>query len=155
MSQTEKELSAMEMSVICSNLARGCEKQYLPEQAAAFHKLADFFKAKSEPEEEAYVLKLLEWIEKDLSTGYPDANAAAAEFGDRGAARALVWSERVTHMLQFLLTRYKTEGERMLQNTGVYVCSICGFVYLGNAAPEICPVCKVPGWKFEKVEGRA
>ena len=26
----EKELSPMEMSVICSNLARGCEKQYLP-----------------------------------------------------------------------------------------------------------------------------
>ena len=26
----EKELSAMEMSIICSNLARGCEKQYLP-----------------------------------------------------------------------------------------------------------------------------
>ena len=25
----EKELSAVEMSIICSNLARGCEKQYL------------------------------------------------------------------------------------------------------------------------------
>ena len=28
----DKELSPMEMSIICSNLARGCEKQYLPEQ---------------------------------------------------------------------------------------------------------------------------
>ena len=28
----EKELSAVEMSIICSNLARGCEKQYLPEE---------------------------------------------------------------------------------------------------------------------------
>lgn len=27
---TEKELSPMEMSIICSNLARGCEKQYIP-----------------------------------------------------------------------------------------------------------------------------
>lgn len=26
----DKELSPMEMSIICSNLARGCEKQYLP-----------------------------------------------------------------------------------------------------------------------------
>ena len=27
---SDKELSAMEMSIICSNLARGCEKQYRP-----------------------------------------------------------------------------------------------------------------------------
>ena len=39
----EKELSAMEMSIICSNLSRGCEKQYLQDQADAFKKLADFF----------------------------------------------------------------------------------------------------------------
>ena len=26
---TERELSAMELSIICSNLARGCEKQYM------------------------------------------------------------------------------------------------------------------------------
>ena len=30
-----------------------------------------------------------------------------------------------------------------------------GFVYVGDAAPELCPVCKVPSWKFEKAEGRA
>ena len=30
---TEKELSPMEMSIICSNLARGCEKQYMPEES--------------------------------------------------------------------------------------------------------------------------
>ena len=33
--QPERELSAMEVSILCSNLARGCEKQYLAEQAAA------------------------------------------------------------------------------------------------------------------------
>ena len=35
------------------------------------------------------------------------------------------------------------------------VCTVCGFVYVGDVAPELCPVCKVPSWKFEKVEGRA
>ncbi len=45
----EKELSAMEMSIICSNLARGCEKQYLPQQAEDFRKLAEFFRSKAEP----------------------------------------------------------------------------------------------------------
>ena len=34
-----------------------------------------------------------------------------------------------------------------------WVCSVCGYVYEGEAAPEICPVCKVPAEKFTKVEG--
>ena len=42
----------------------------------------------------------------------------------------------------------------MLAGTGVYVCTICGFIHVGDKAPELCPVCKVPGWKFESVEGR-
>ena len=29
-----------------------------------------------------------------------------------------------------------------------------GFVYVGDAPPELCPVCKVPGWKFDRIEGR-
>ena len=48
----EKKLSAMEMNIICSNLARGCEKQYLPRQAEDFRKLAEFFRAKAEPVQE-------------------------------------------------------------------------------------------------------
>ena len=151
---TEKELSPMEMSIICSNLARGCEKQYLPQQADDFRKLAEFFRSKAAPVEEASTAKLLELIDKDLSVGYPYGNAIAGEKPDRGGLRCQVWSEKVSRMLQSLLTRYKTEGEKMLENTGVWVCTVCGFVYVGNAAPDLCPVCKVPSWKFEKVEGR-
>ena len=151
----EKELSAMEMSIICSNLARGCEKQYLPQQADDFRKLAEFFRSKAAPVEEASTAKLLELIDKDLSVGYPYGNAIAGEKPDRGALRCQVWSEKVTRMLQSLLTRYESEGDKMLENTGVWVCTVCGFVYIGDTAPELCPVCKVPGWKFEKMEGRA
>ena len=151
----ERELSPMELSVICSNLARGCEKQYLPEQEKGFRELAEFFRAKAEPTPEADMEMLLALVEKDLSAGYPYANSAASKGPDRGALRALVWSEKVTRMLHSLLTRYRSEGEKMLENTGVYVCSVCGFVYVGEAPPEICPVCKVPSWKFEYVEGRA
>ena len=111
----ERELSPMELSVICSNLARGCEKQYLPEQEQGFRELAAFFRAKAEPAPEACTEKLLEQIERDLSVGYPYANAIASEKPDRGALRALVWSEKVTRMLQSLLTRYQAEGERMLE----------------------------------------
>ena len=151
----EKELSAMEMSIICSNLARGCEKQYMPEQSEAFRKLADFFKGKAEPVKDASVKKLLELVGRDLEIGYPYGNAVSSEKPDRGALRCQVWSEKVTVMLQSLLKRYEAEGEKMLENTGVYVCTICGFIYVGDSAPELCPVCKVPSWKFEKIEGRA
>ena len=29
-----------------------------------------------------------------------------------------------------------------------YVCSVCGYVHQGEAAPERCPVCKVDSKKF-------
>ena len=152
--QVEKELSAMEMSIICSNLARGCEKQYLPRQAEDFRKLAEFFRSKAEPVREASTQKLLELIEHDLSVGYPYGNAVSSDKPDRGALRCQVWSEKVTRVLQSLLRRYESEGDKILENTGVWVCTVCGFVYVGDTAPELCPVCKVPSWKFEKVEGR-
>ena len=53
-----------------------------------------------------------------------------------------------------LLEQYLRQGEDFLKNTQVWVCTICGFVYVGDTPPELCPVCKVPAWKFEKVEGR-
>lgn len=151
----EKELSPMELSIICSNLARGCEKQYLAQQAQDFQTLAAFFRSKAEPLPGAGTEKLLELIQKDLTVGYPYGNAVAGEQPDRGALRCQVWSEKVTRMLQSLLTRYQAEGEKMLENTGVWVCSVCGFVFVGVNPPELCPVCKVPAWKFDKMEGRA
>ena len=29
-----------------------------------------------------------------------------------------------------------------------YVCSVCGYVHEGDAAPEFCPICKAPADKF-------
>ena len=35
-----------------------------------------------------------------------------------------------------------------------FICTVCGYVYEGDAAPEQCPVCKAPASKFkELVEG--
>lgn len=150
-----KELSAIEMSVICSNLARGCEKQYLDRQAQGFATLAEFFRSKAAPAGDASVSRLVELVEADLASGFSAATAAASAAPDRGALRSLVWSEKVTRMLRSLLARYEREGERMLEGTGVFVCSVCGFTFVGDAPPELCPVCKVPAWKFDRVEGRA
>ncbi len=150
-----QELTPLLMSALCSNLARGCEKQYKTEEASLFTELAAYYKSVSAPAENPSYAKLIDLVEKDLSEGFPTAKAVSSNPKDRGALRALVWSEKVTRILKSLLTRYEKEGDAMLENTGVYVCTICGFIYIGDNPPELCPVCKVPSWKFEKIEGRA
>ena len=36
-----------------------------------------------------------------------------------------------------------------------FICSVCGYVHEGDAAPEKCPQCRVPANKFnELVEGK-
>ena len=149
-----RQLSAGELSAVCSNLARGCEKQYKEQEAALFREIADFLSAAQPPEADPSLDKLLERIRQDLNQGYPALNAAAKAAGDRGTQRICVWGEKVTRMLEALLNRYQKDGEAFLQNTQVWVCTVCGFIYVGDSAPQLCPVCKVPAWKFEQVEGR-
>jgi len=154
LSGDEKELTALEMSILCSNLARGCEKQYKPREQELFTELAEYFKRGAAPAVDPNFDAIYELVEKDLNGGFDAVNAVAKEHKDRGAQRALVWSEKVSRMLDSVLARYKAEGDAMLEHTGVYVCTICGFIFVGDEPPTICPVCKVPNWKFEKVEGR-
>lgn len=148
-----KPLTAAEVSALCSNLARGCEKQYQAELAEAFTGLAVWFGGQERTAADASFEQLLEKVNADLESGFPAVNAVSRQEGDRGALRALAWSEKVTRILKSLLDRYAKEGNAMLENTGVYVCTICGFVYIGNDLPEVCPVCKVPNRKFEKIGG--
>lgn len=146
-----KQLGPGELSALCSNLARGCEKQYKDREAALFRELSDFFSAAAPAEPDPNFDKLMELIKKDLSRGYPALSSAAKAEGDRGTQRICVWGEKVSRILESLLSRYKREGEAFLENTQVWVCTVCGFVYVGDEPPKLCPVCKVPDWKFEKV----
>ena len=34
-----------------------------------------------------------------------------------------------------------------------WVCNVCGYVYEGDAAPEVCPQCKAPASKFTEQKG--
>ena len=34
-----------------------------------------------------------------------------------------------------------------------FVCSVCGYVHEGDAAPDFCPQCKVPASKFNEQKG--
>lgn len=146
-------LSAGQLAALCSNLARGCEKQYKEEESRLFRELADYFTAAVPAVSDATVKKLAQKLQEDAEN-YAGVRATADASSDRGAARICVWGEKVTRMLSSLVSRYMTEGEKMLEGKTIWVCTVCGFVYIGEQAPELCPVCKVPAWKFEKIEGR-
>ena len=154
MEEDLEKLSAGQLAALCSNLARGCEKQYKKEEAGLFKQLADYFTAVVPAVNDASVEKLAKELQTDANN-YAAVRATADANADRGAARVCVWGEKVTRMLSSLVNRYLNEGEAMLKDTNIWVCTTCGFVYIGDTAPELCPVCKVPDWKFEKIEGRA
>lgn len=147
------ELTPGQLAALCSNLARGCEKQYKSEEAGLFRQLADYFASITPAVADAGVESLAALLKSDV-TDYTYVRAAADDAGDRGAARICVWGEKVTRMLSSLANKYLSEGEQMLADANVFVCTVCGFVYVGDNAPDLCPVCKVPSWKFEKIEGR-
>lgn len=161
------ELPAGVVAAICSNLARGCEKQYLAEEAALFGELAAYFTARADaaatipaPDGGASaatdaLTALAAHLQRDLDEGYPALHRAAIAAGDRGTQRICVWGEKVTRALASLAERYRREGPAMLASARIWVCSVCGFTFVGERPPALCPVCKVPDWKFDEIRGRA
>ena len=43
-----------------------------------------------------------------------------------------------------------TEGKTIMKK---FVCTVCGYVHEGDAAPEVCPGCKAPASKFVEQKG--
>ena len=148
------ELSIGALSAVCSNLARGCEKQYKENESELFKELSRFFAAATPAVEDGNMEKLSSLLKQDIEQNYTALRVAAEDAGDRGTQRICVWGEKVTNILSSLVERYLKEGEAFLKDTKIWVCSVCGFIYVGDNAPELCPVCKVPAWKFEETEGR-
>ncbi|MFW5780192.1 MAG: rubredoxin, partial [Bacillota bacterium] len=101
-----EKLSYGELSVICSNYAKGLIKQYLPEQAALFDDLAKYFDKKSKTEKGVFS-DILSLADKDINQYIPQAKPQTQNDGDRGGLRALVWSEKVTKMLSSLIKQYQ------------------------------------------------
>lgn len=149
----DKGLSFYEMSALCSNLAKGCEKQYRLEQAQLFMELSEYFKSADTKEDTPSIDELREPVQYDLDA-YEGLMDTAKENEDRGALRALVWSEKVTKILSSVLLRYGKQKDELLDGKNVFVCEICGFVYIGNDLPAVCPVCKVPNFKMQQIQRR-
>ena len=138
-----RELTAGQLSALCSNLKRGCGVQQLTRE----------FESRTVTEDHDGVATLLSMINSDLME-YGDAKATCALMSDRGALRVLTWSEKATLIMRTVLERYQKDPS-FLEHTGVYVCDICGFIYIGDNPPEVCPVCKVPGHMILRIEGVA
>lgn len=149
-----RQLSFGELSAMCSNLALQCEKQQLSRQEALLRKLSDVFLEKAGVASSGSFEGLLEKVNQDLGSPFTTADKAADDASDRGAKRILVWSRKVSVIVQGLLDRFGKEGDALLEKTNVWVCSICGFVYVGETPPAVCPVCKVPSFKILAVERR-
>ncbi len=147
--------SAMELSAIFSNLAKGCEKQYDPQSAELYRELSSYYLNRAEPAVKADLGVLQAQVLEDLDSLFASANEAAREKGDRGALRALKWSEQVSRIVKSLLRRAESGNADFLEDKNVYVCDICGFIFVGDERPEICPVCKVPGFKMTQVQREA
>lgn len=141
-----------ELSAIFSNLSKGCEKQYDFEMSALYGQLASYYSVKSASKNKADFEGLTRLLKEDLSSNFSQANIIAGKFKDRGSLRALKWSEGVSRMTSSHLKRFESASPDFIEKTKVYVCEICGFIFIGDDKPAVCPVCKVPSVKMTQVK---
>ena len=145
-----RQLTDYEISLICSNLARGCEKQYLDEERSLFSELAKYYESRAENQEGTLSVlknKLVEDI-REFNT----AMDIADKYHDRGAKRIITWANKTSNILKMIIDNYQKKGLDYIKNTKIWVCDICGFVFIGDIPPEICPICKVPNFKILEVK---
>lgn len=153
MKNTSNGLTSGQLASLFSNLARGFEKQYKEKEAKLALEIAAYFTSIKPVHSSVSIEELSVMLQKDIAN-YPAVRAIADDQDDRGAARVCVWGEKVTRMLSSLVDQYRQQGERMTADKNIWICSVCGFVYVGDLPPVLCPVCKVPEWKFEKIDRR-
>jgi rubrerythrin len=137
-------------AAVLSNLAKAAEKQQRMEESERYSALAqNMWKA---PENRGTLSGLKDAIETDLAERYPAVHSLAEEKRDRGVLRALTWGQKVSSIQRSLVDRFLGKGVAMLAGKNIFVCEACGFISVGNEAPEICPVCKAPGKRFTHIK---
>ncbi len=144
------ELSNSEISYICSNLAKACEKEYLEEEQKLFTELAKHYSSK-EDLKEGTLENVQNKVNEDIKE-FKQAMDIADKYQDRGAKRVINWSSKATNMMNVILNNYKEKGLDYIKNTKIWVCDICGFIYVGDVPPTVCPICKVPSFKILEVK---
>ena len=151
--EEEKDLRSLtneEITYICSNLAKACEKEYKEEEQNLFTELSIYFEKKSK-ETSATIKKIKEENAKERKE-IESAMEVADKNLDRGAKRVLTWATKTSNMMKIILENYEKKGLDYIKNTKIWVCDICGFIYIGEEPPKVCPVCKVPSFKILEVK---
>lgn len=149
-SEDLRELSDSEIAYICSNLAKACEKQYLENEQKMFQDLYEYFDKKIVAKE-GNINDVSEKIDNDINM-FNEASKVADEVNDSGAKRVITWATKTSNIIKNILSKYQNNGVDYIKNTKIWVCDICGFVYIGNEPPKICPICKVPNFKILEVK---
>ena len=144
-----RELSNYEISLICSNLARGCEKQYLEEEKDLFRELSKYYEGLEE-DKTGSLDDVINMVNSDINS-FSKAMEVFSKYDDRGAKRVVNWANKSTNIMKVVIDTYKEKGIDYIKNTKIWVCDICGFVYIGDNPPKVCPVCKVPSLKILEV----
>ena len=103
-----RELSAGQLSAICSNLARGCSKQHLDKESALFTEIAEYYERHSVKAQYEGIDGILTLLNQDLGA-MNIGKMQAAEMSDRGSLRVLTWSEKVTLIAKSIIERYKVD----------------------------------------------
>ncbi len=145
-----RELSKEEIRYICSNLAKSCEKQYLTTEQDLFNSLSNYFD-RYITNENGTIEDLINLYNQEIDL-YQKTLDTASIYDDGGSKRVITWASKVSAIVRAILNNYQEKGMEYLKNTKIWVCDICGFVYIGNNPPEVCPVCKVPSIKIMEVK---
>ena len=144
------ELSNSEIAYICSNLAKACEKQYLEEEKNLFQELYTHYISK-EQNKDGTLSDIQNNVKHDAEE-FKKAMDIADKYQDRGAKRVINWASKATNMMNVILNNYNEKGIDYIKNTKIWVCDICGFIYIGDIPPKTCPICKVPSFKILEVK---
>ena len=147
------ELSYGELAGLFTSLARGAEKQYLDEESKYFKEIANYFEKNTKNDGETNIDLLSSLMNEMTTNNFVNYREVATNNSDRGSLRAITWGEKVTKLAKGLVDRYIKEGDNFLKDTHIFICTVCGFIYIGEKAPDVCPICKVPGFKFEEIKG--
>lgn len=145
-----RSLTNEEITYICSNLAKACEKEYKEEEQNLFAELATYFEEKTK--EVPGTIEDIKEANKQEQKDIEQAMKIADENSDCGAKRVLTWATKTSNMMKIILENYEKKGLDYIKNTKIWVCDICGFIYIGEEHPKVCPVCKVPSFKILEVK---
>jgi rubrerythrin len=93
--------------------------------------------------------EILTSLKNDTADRIPLAKLTAADTGHRGPLRALTWGAKVAAIQSSVIARFLKSPDTFLEGgKQIYVCEACGFIFVGNRALDICPVCKAPASRF-------